>query len=61
MDDMAHNLEELKKWIGQKETAVDYITIPAVHRLAATLDRAMADIRAIQAGARSGGCSPRAT
>jgi 3-methylfumaryl-CoA hydratase len=39
MGEMAHNLEELKKWIGQKETAVDYITIPAVHRLSATLDR----------------------
>ena len=32
-------LEKLKDWIGEKETAVDYITIPAVHRLAATLDR----------------------
>lgn len=32
-------LEKLKAWIGEKETAVDYITIPAVHRLAATLDR----------------------
>ncbi|OGA53080.1 MAG: hypothetical protein A3G24_17875 [Betaproteobacteria bacterium RIFCSPLOWO2_12_FULL_62_13] len=36
---MTENLEELKKWIGQKETDVDYVTIPAVHRLAATLDR----------------------
>ncbi len=36
---MTQNLEELKKWIGQKETDVDYVTIPAVHRLAATLDR----------------------
>lgn len=32
-------LEKLKDWIGEKETAGDYITIPAVHRLAATLDR----------------------
>ncbi len=36
---MAQNLEELKKWIGQSESATDYITIPAVHRLSATLDR----------------------
>ncbi|HET7595587.1 MAG TPA: MaoC family dehydratase N-terminal domain-containing protein [Burkholderiales bacterium] len=33
------NLEKLKDWIGEKESAVDYITIPSVHRLAATLDR----------------------
>jgi 3-methylfumaryl-CoA hydratase len=32
-------LEDLKKWIGQKETDVDYVTIPTVHRLSATLDR----------------------
>jgi 3-methylfumaryl-CoA hydratase len=32
-------LEKLKDWIGEKESAVDYITIPSVHRLAATLDR----------------------
>jgi len=36
---MTQDLEKLKEWIGQKESAVDYITIPAVHRLAATLDR----------------------
>ncbi len=36
---MTQNLEELKKWIGEKETDVDYVTIPSVHRLAATLDR----------------------
>ncbi|MCI3950517.1 MAG: acyl-CoA dehydrogenase [Burkholderiales bacterium] len=36
---MAHDLEELKNWIGEKESALDYITIPAVQRLAATLDR----------------------
>jgi 3-methylfumaryl-CoA hydratase len=35
---MTQDFEELKKWIGQKETDVDYVTIPAVHRLAATLD-----------------------
>jgi 3-methylfumaryl-CoA hydratase len=36
---MTQDLEKLKDWIGQKESAVDYVTIPAVHRLAATLDR----------------------
>ena len=36
---MAQDLEKLKEWIGQRETGVDYVTIPAVHRLAATLDR----------------------
>jgi 3-methylfumaryl-CoA hydratase len=36
---VSQELEKLKEWIGQKESAVDYITIPAVHRLAATLDR----------------------
>jgi 3-methylfumaryl-CoA hydratase len=36
---MTQDLEKLKEWIGQKESAVDYVTIPAVHRLAATLDR----------------------
>ncbi len=36
---MTQDLEQLKQWIGQRESAVDYVTIPAVHRLAATLDR----------------------
>src|SRR5688572_17915623 len=36
---MAHDLEKLKDWIGEKESALDYITVPAVQRLAATLDR----------------------
>ena len=36
---MTQNLERLKEWIGQKESDVDYVTVPAVHRLAATLDR----------------------
>ena len=36
---MTRNLEDLKKWIGEKETDVDYVTIPSVYRLAATLDR----------------------
>lgn len=29
----------LEEWIGRRESAVDYITVPLVHRLAATLDR----------------------
>jgi 3-methylfumaryl-CoA hydratase len=36
---MTAELENLKKWIGEKETDVDYVTIPSVHRLSATLDR----------------------
>jgi len=36
---VAQDLEGLKKWIGEKETDVDYVTIPSVYRLAATLDR----------------------
>ncbi len=36
---MSQNLEQLKQWIGQRESAVDYVTIPLVERLAATLDR----------------------
>ncbi|MEK7875644.1 MAG: MaoC family dehydratase N-terminal domain-containing protein, partial [Pseudomonadota bacterium] len=36
---MALDLKQLKQWIGQRESDVDYVTIPAVHRLAATLDR----------------------
>jgi 3-methylfumaryl-CoA hydratase len=35
---MTQDLEKLKEWIGQKETDVDYVTVPTVHRLAATLD-----------------------
>jgi len=37
---MTQDLEKLKEWIGRTESDVDYVTIPAVHRLAATLDRA---------------------
>ena len=33
------DLESLKQWTGRTETAVDYVTVPAVHRLSATLDR----------------------
>jgi 3-methylfumaryl-CoA hydratase len=36
---MSADLEALKQWIGRSETAVDYVTVPAVNRLAATLDR----------------------
>ncbi len=36
---MTENLENLKKWVGEKETDIDYVTVPSVHRLAATLDR----------------------
>ena len=36
---MTQNLEELKQWIGRRESDLDYVTIAAVHRLAATLDR----------------------
>jgi len=36
---MTQDLEKLKEWIGRTETAIDYVTVPAVHRLAATLDR----------------------
>jgi 3-methylfumaryl-CoA hydratase len=33
------DLEHLRQWVGRNESAVDHITIPAVQRLAATLDR----------------------
>jgi 3-methylfumaryl-CoA hydratase len=36
---MSAELESLKEWIGRTETAVDYVTVPAVNRLSATLDR----------------------
>lgn len=36
---MTQDLEHLKQWIGQAESDVDYVTVPAVHRLSATLDR----------------------
>ncbi|MFN7086045.1 MAG: MaoC family dehydratase N-terminal domain-containing protein, partial [Burkholderiales bacterium] len=36
---MTQDLEKLKEWIGRRETDVDHVTIPSVHRLAATLDR----------------------
>lgn len=36
---MSTELENLKKWIGEHESSVDYVTVPSVHRLSATLDR----------------------
>src|SRR5688572_1763523 len=36
---MTQDLSKLADWIGQKETDVDYVTIPSVYRLSATLDR----------------------
>src|SRR5262245_42310070 len=36
---MTRDLEKLKEWIGRTESAVDYVTVPSVERLAATLDR----------------------
>ena len=39
MSAMTQDLEQLKEWIGQTESDTDYVTVPAVHRLAALLDR----------------------
>jgi 3-methylfumaryl-CoA hydratase len=36
---MKSDLDQLKEWIGRTETDVDYVTVPAAHRLSATLDR----------------------
>src|SRR4051812_24704522 len=36
---MSEDLDKLKEWVGREETDTDYVTVPAVHRLAATLDR----------------------
>ena len=36
---MTQDFENLKEWIGGKEEAIDYVTVPLVHRVAATLDR----------------------
>jgi 3-methylfumaryl-CoA hydratase len=36
---MSAELENLKKWIGETESGIDYVTVPFVHRLSATLDR----------------------
>jgi hypothetical protein len=33
------DIEALNKYIGERETDVDYVTAPAVHRLGTTLDR----------------------
>src|SRR5690349_12535854 len=36
---MNAELDQLTQWIGRTESDVDYVTVPAVHRLSATLDR----------------------
>lgn len=36
---MSIDIEALKKYIGERETDVDYVTPPSVHRMGATLDR----------------------
>ena len=36
---MALDVSGLMKWLGEKETAIDYVTVPMVHRLSALLDR----------------------
>src|SRR5215207_2178521 len=35
----SQDLESLKKWIGERESGVDYVTVPGADRLAALLDR----------------------
>jgi 3-methylfumaryl-CoA hydratase len=35
---MTTDLDRLAEWVGRTETDLDYVTVPAVHRLAATLD-----------------------
>ncbi|MGZ5126726.1 MAG: FAS1-like dehydratase domain-containing protein [Burkholderiales bacterium] len=36
---MTPDLDQFTEWIGRTESDVDYVTIPSVHRLSATLDR----------------------
>ena len=36
---MAPEPDKLKKWIGTTESAIDYVTVPTVHRTSALLDR----------------------
>jgi 3-methylfumaryl-CoA hydratase len=36
---MTQNLDKLAEWIGNRESDVDHVTVPSVHRLSATLDR----------------------
>src|SRR5688572_31248336 len=38
-EEMTQQLEKLKEWIGRTESDIDYVTVPAAVRLAATLDR----------------------
>jgi 3-methylfumaryl-CoA hydratase len=35
---MTLDLDRLTQWVGRTESDLDYVTVPAVHRLAATLD-----------------------
>ena len=37
--DVTQDLGPLRNWIGRRESDIDYVTVPSVHRLAATLDR----------------------
>jgi 3-methylfumaryl-CoA hydratase len=37
--DRPDEFERLAQWVGRRESDTDHVTIPAVHRLAATLDR----------------------
>ena len=39
MSTAANTFDDLQHWIGREETDMDFVTVPAVHRLAATLDR----------------------
>lgn len=39
MSQQSDGLERLAQWVGRRESDSDHVTIPAVHRLAATLDR----------------------
>ena len=36
---MTQQLDRLAEWIGNRETDIDYVTVPSVLRLSATLDR----------------------
>ncbi|MGH8616232.1 MAG: FAS1-like dehydratase domain-containing protein [Burkholderiales bacterium] len=39
MNTPVKTLDDLKQWIGREESDTDFVTVPAVHRLSATLDR----------------------
>jgi 3-methylfumaryl-CoA hydratase len=36
---MTQDLDRLAEWIGNRESDIDYVTVPSVHRLSCTLDR----------------------